>query len=92
MLQDSINEITETGDHGETDVNRKVLLKKLTTVMSDRCSVMKCANKLLNEWRKNELTIDENQNEIEDIEFLYCSAHVLLEIFFKNRSKIEIET
>ena len=46
--------------------------------MSDRCSVMKCANKLLNEWRKNELTIDENQNEIEDIEFLYCSAHVLL--------------
>lgn len=60
--------------------------------MSDRCSVMKCANKLLNEWRKNELTIDENQNEIEDIEFLYCSAHVLLGFFFKNRSKIEIET
>ena len=73
--------MTETGDDGETDVNRKVLLKKLTTVMSDRCSVMKYANKLLNEWRKNELTIDENQNEIEDIEFLYCSAHVLLGFF-----------
>lgn len=78
--------MTETGDHGETDVNRKVILKKLTTIMSDRCSVMKCANKLLNEWRKNELTIDEN--EIKDIEFLYCSAHVLLGFF----SKIEIET
>jgi hypothetical protein len=44
--------------------------------MSDRCSVMKYANKLLNEWRKNELTIDENQNESEDIEFLYCSTIV----------------
>ena len=33
-----------------------------------------------------ELTIDEN--EIKDIEFLYCSAHVLLGFF----SKIEIET
>ena len=58
--------------------------------MSDRCSVMKCANKLLNEWRKNELTIDENQNEIEDIEFLYCSAHVLLGFFSKIDQKLKL--
>ena len=68
--------------------NKNKLLKSFTTVMSDRSSVMKKTNILLDEWRKQNLEQSGLQeHEICNLELLYCSAHVLLDF----HSEIEKE-
>lgn len=47
-------------------------LQKLSGLMSDRAAVMKCFNERLSTLRKDLLQTDE------DLDFLYCNAHVLL--------------
>lgn len=47
-------------------------LQKLTGMMSDRAAVMKCFNSHFNSLRKDLLQTNE------DLNFLYCNAHVLL--------------
>ncbi|VDI67537.1 Hypothetical predicted protein [Mytilus galloprovincialis] len=81
------NTITETAklvnsdptNENQCTENKNRLLKSFTTVMSDRSSVMKKTNILLDEWRKQVLEQSGLQrDEIKKLDFLYCSAHVLL--------------
>ena len=59
-------------EDGELQENFRSMLMKLTSVMSDRCSVMKSFKEQLNDYRKSELGMDG------DLEYLYCNAHFLL--------------
>ena len=47
-------------------------LQKMGALMSDRAAVMKCFNERFNTMRRDLLQTDE------DLDFLYCNAHVLL--------------
>ncbi|KAL5007846.1 hypothetical protein ScPMuIL_016652 [Solemya velum] len=70
------NFITETADINESPVT--ILLSSLSGMMSDRSSVMKKTNVILDEWRTNQLKKDHTQSGIEKLNFFYCTAHVLL--------------
>ena len=72
-IKDSLNEFA---DLQSISINK--LLLQLTAMMSDRSSVMKKTNEIIDEWRKLKLTEDLNENDISKLNFFYCSAHVLL--------------
>lgn len=73
VIRDTIYETAELTERVSCD-----LLKNLSTFMSDRAAVMKRTNIILDEWRKHELSQVLEPNEIHNVEFLYCAAHVLL--------------
>jgi hypothetical protein len=54
------------------------LLVQLTSMMSDRSSVMKKTNSIIDDWRTLKLSEDLNETEIKKLNFFYCAAHVLL--------------
>ena len=64
----------------DTESQKTVITKMLSTLsslLSDRSSVMKKYNDLFTEWRK--IIADNLPGEnIADLNFIYCSAHVLL--------------
>ncbi|CAC5359998.1 unnamed protein product [Mytilus coruscus] len=72
-IKDSLNEFA---DLQSISINK--LLLQITAMMSDRSSVMKKTNEIIDEWRKLKLTEDLNENDISKLNFFYCSAHVLL--------------
>ena len=53
------------------------LLVQLTSMMSDRSSVMKKTNAIIDDWRTLKLS-DLNETEIKKLKLFYCAAHVLL--------------
>ncbi|VDI02779.1 Hypothetical predicted protein [Mytilus galloprovincialis] len=93
------NTITETAklvnsdptNENQCTENKNRLLKSFTTVMSDRSSVMKKTNILLDEWRKQVLEQSGLQrDEIKKLDFLYCSAHVLLGFHSEMEKQVKI--
>lgn len=65
-------ELTEDVSTEGTEDNFKNLLSKLCTTMSDRASVNKKFNRLLNDYKTETLGTES------DINFLFCNAHFLL--------------
>ncbi|XP_052778449.1 uncharacterized protein LOC128215880 [Mya arenaria] len=53
-------------------------LQKLAFTMSDRAANKKCADKLLSEWRDNELELCSNEGSKATVLQFHCMAHVLL--------------
>ncbi|XP_052808198.1 uncharacterized protein LOC128237051 [Mya arenaria] len=53
-------------------------LQKLAFTMSDRAANEKCADKLLSEWRDNELELCSNEGSKATVLQFHCIAHVLL--------------
>jgi ribosomal protein L30E len=53
------------------------LLVQLTSMMSDRSSVMKKTNAITDDWRTLKLSEDLNETEIKKLNFFYCAAHAL---------------
>jgi hypothetical protein len=53
------------------------LLVQLTSMMSDRSSVMKKTNAITDDWRTLKLSEDLNETEIKKLNFFYCAVHAL---------------
>jgi len=70
------NYITESADIVNSPVSS--LLSSLAFMMSDRSSVMKKANEILDDWRTDQLKQHQDESEIAKLNLFYCSAHVLL--------------
>lgn len=70
MLQELVDLYITAGD--DPQAMFKDMLRKLFATMSDRASVNKKYNSMLNKYRKESLGTDV------DLEFLFCYAHFLL--------------
>ena len=68
VIQDSLN---ESASLENISVNK--LLLQITSMMSDRSSVMKKTNEIFDEWRQ-----DLDESDISALNCFYCSGHVLL--------------
>jgi hypothetical protein len=68
VIQDSLN---ESASLENISVNKLVL--QITSMMSDRSSVMKKTNEIFDEWRQ-----DLDESDISALNCFYCSGHVLL--------------
>ena len=71
-MRDELTELADISSRG-SELTKKVILEKLTFLMSDRAPNKKLANQYINEWRKEELG-----EESQPIIALYCMAHTLL--------------
>ena len=74
LATDLLEELAVIYEDDDTKRQEKFMefLQKLSGLMSDRAAVMKCFNERLSTLRKDLLQTDE------DLDFLYCNAHVLL--------------
>ena len=78
-VQNFLSDVAEHSNTGEDTITVvSKMISTLANLMSDRSSVMKKYNELFNEWRSQLLKEKLPNENISELHFIYCSAHVLL--------------